>query len=71
MDIQVKIDFSHYSPQDIIGFLKEGIVTVKEVEESGIAHKFFTNMLHDYLSNAKRQALGDTVIVNQPTVVSA
>ena len=60
--IKIEIDLSGYKPQQIIELLEQGIVTVKEVEESGAVYRFFSDLLPDYLRAASYNALDDTVI---------
>ena len=59
--LTTKIDFSPYGPYEIIELLEQGIVTTKEVEDSGIAHTFFTSILSDYLFHTRMKRLDDTV----------
>lgn len=54
MDIQIKLDLSMYSIEQIIDFIDKDIITVEEVEESGVAFTFFTDVLHDYIRQIKR-----------------
>lgn len=61
MDIKVNIDFSGYSPQQIIKMIEDGIVTRREVVHSGIAHSFFTPILASYLDEKHFNELEDTV----------
>ena len=63
MQVVTNIDFSSYSHQQIIDFIEDGLVTVQEVDDSGVAFKFFGNTLHDYLRVARRDRLEDTIAI--------
>lgn len=63
MQVVTNIDFSSYSLQQIIDFIEDGLVTVQEVDDSGVAFKFFGNTLHDYLQVARCDRLEDTIAI--------
>jgi len=62
MRISIEIDLHGYGPHKIIELLREGIISIKEVEDSGIIHCHFTNILSDYIQFAKHNAMDETVV---------
>ena len=62
IDMTIDINLHGYGPYKIIQFIEEGILSIKEVEDSGIAHCHFTNILSDYLQVAKHNSMDETMI---------
>ncbi len=48
----IHLDLAMYKWYEIIDFVEMGIVTLDEVIESGIAFRFFSDHLHDYIRTA-------------------
>ena len=48
--VTTNLDFSRYSPHQIIDLIEQGVITVEEVVASKVAYSFFTNILHDYIT---------------------
>ena len=47
--IECKIDFTIYSPYEIIDLHQQGLVSLQEIVDSKVAFTFFTDILHDYI----------------------
>lgn len=65
MNIVTDINLNKYSPYMIIEMIEQEVVTVDEVVRSGVAYRFFTNVLSDYLNMAISRQLEDTLIINR------
>ena len=65
MNIVTDINLNKYSPYMIIEMIEQELVTVDEVVRSGVAYRFFTNVLSDYLNMAISRQLEDTLIINR------
>ena len=48
-EIKYKLDLSRYSPQDIIDWHKQGILTMQEIIESGRMNSEFGDTLKNYV----------------------
>lgn len=69
MSIQVELSLATYSQEEIIEFIENGVVSLDEVVESGVAHTFFTNSLLEYIRQAlKKQELNE-LDEQEPTII--
>jgi len=55
MNIQIKLDLYRYTVNEIISLVEDGVITVKEVRESGIVSTFFNNSLEKFLSAKEKK----------------
>ncbi len=55
MNIKIKLDLNQYSSDVIIDLVKDGIITTKEVRESGVVSTFFNDDLEKFLCQHERE----------------
>ncbi len=63
-EIYIKIDLSRYSPSEIIGLCEQGIITVREIIDSGVVPKVFGPELGDYVKQKLREEKTCVMVVN-------
>ena len=49
MDIQMKLDLSRYTADEIISLIEDGLVTTQEVRDSGVIPTFFDDKLDKFI----------------------
>ena len=72
--VSYKINFDKYFPQDIIKLIEDGVVTLDEVIESGVAFRCFSSVLYVYIHERSKEIKEkventETVITRQDGVV--
>lgn len=62
MRVSVEINLDRYNSEEIIEMIKQGVVTLQEVEDSGRVSTLFNSDLEEYLWNRRISDLEPTVI---------
>jgi len=55
MKVEVKINLNPYNGQKIIDLHKQGVITLDEIIDSGMAYKLFDDTLENYVNELRSQ----------------